>query len=78
MPPPTCSTSTRCRERLDAMLVREGRMELALACFAFLPIRAQLDLAGFAEAEHLRTLSICSRSACSRLTPEGWDGIVAA
>jgi ribonuclease D len=37
------------RQRLDAMLLREGRLELALACFAFLPIRAQLDLAGFAE-----------------------------
>jgi ribonuclease D len=37
------------RERLDAMLARERRLELALACFAFLPIRAQLDLAGFAE-----------------------------
>jgi ribonuclease D len=37
------------RQRLDAMLAREGRLELALACFAFLPIRAQLDLAGFAE-----------------------------
>ncbi len=39
------------RQRLDAMLAREGRLELALACFAFLPIRAQLDLAGFAEVE---------------------------
>jgi ribonuclease D len=37
------------KERLDAILAREGRMELALACFAFLPIRAQLDLNGFAE-----------------------------
>jgi ribonuclease D len=37
------------RQRLDAMLAREGRLELALACLAFLPIRAQLDLAGFAE-----------------------------
>jgi len=39
------------RQRLDQMLAREGRLELALACFAFLPIRAQLDLAGFAEVE---------------------------
>ena len=39
------------RVRLDEMLLREGRRELALACFAFLPIRAQLDLAGFGEAE---------------------------
>ena len=39
------------RRRLDEMLARERRSELAAACFAFLPIRAQLDLAGFAEAE---------------------------
>ena len=37
------------RERLDAMMKREQRLELALACFAFLPIRAQLDLAGYAD-----------------------------
>ena len=37
------------RDRLDTMLKREQRLELALACFAFLPIRAQLDLAGYAE-----------------------------
>ncbi|MFO0996910.1 MAG: ribonuclease D [Alphaproteobacteria bacterium] len=35
------------RERLDVMLVREGRHELARACFAFLPTRAELDLAGW-------------------------------
>ena len=35
------------RERLDAMLAREGRTELARACFAFLPVRAELDLAGW-------------------------------
>lgn len=35
------------KERLDAMLVREGRLALAGACFDFLPIRAALDLAGF-------------------------------
>ena len=39
------------KARLDAMLVREGRMELARACFAFLPRRAELDLAGFAEPD---------------------------
>jgi len=39
------------RRRLDAMLAREGRTALAQACFDFLPIRAELDLAGFAEAE---------------------------
>jgi ribonuclease D len=36
------------KERLDAMLVREGRGELAAACFRFLPDRARLDLAGWA------------------------------
>jgi ribonuclease D len=35
------------RERLDAMLVREGRAELAKACFEFLPTRAKLDLGGW-------------------------------
>ncbi|HUZ71915.1 MAG TPA: ribonuclease H-like domain-containing protein [Stellaceae bacterium] len=39
------------RRRLDEMLVREGRAELARACFDFLPAQAALDLAGFAEAE---------------------------
>jgi ribonuclease D len=32
------------KEKLDALLVREGRMELAKACFEFLPYRAMLDL----------------------------------
>ena len=36
------------KERLDAMLAREGREELAAACFRFLPDRVRLDLAGFA------------------------------
>jgi len=36
------------KERLDAMLAREGRAQLAAACFRFLPDRARLDLAGFA------------------------------
>jgi ribonuclease D len=35
------------RERLDAMLAREGRTELAQACFGFLPARAKLDLQGW-------------------------------
>jgi ribonuclease D len=39
------------RERLDAMLAREGRAELATACFEFLPNRARLDLAGWAEQD---------------------------
>lgn len=32
---------------LDAMLERQGRTELAKACFDFLPCRARLDLAGW-------------------------------
>jgi ribonuclease D len=39
------------RERLDAMLVREGRTALAKACFDFLPTRALLDLQGWAEED---------------------------
>jgi ribonuclease D len=35
------------RERLDAMLMREGRVDLAQACFEFLPTRARLDLQGW-------------------------------
>lgn len=37
------------RDELTARLTREGRMELAQACFDFLPTRARLDLAGWAE-----------------------------
>jgi ribonuclease D len=36
------------KQRLDAMLAREGREQLATACFRFLPERVRLDLAGFA------------------------------
>jgi ribonuclease D len=36
---------------LDKLLAREGRAELALACFAFLPTRAELDLLGWPEDE---------------------------
>ncbi|CAH0352062.1 ribonuclease D [soil metagenome] len=39
------------KEELDRRLIREGRMELAQACFDFLPHRAQLDLAGWPEAD---------------------------
>ena len=35
------------REKLDQMLAREGRTELAKACFDFLPSRAKLDLQGW-------------------------------
>ena len=36
------------KEKLDAILVREGRADLAAACFCFLPDRVRLDLAGWA------------------------------
>jgi ribonuclease D len=36
------------KDKLDVMLAREGRAELAAACFRFLPDRARLDLAGWA------------------------------
>jgi ribonuclease D len=39
------------RERLDTMLAREGRTELAAACFGFLPNRVRLDLAGWARED---------------------------
>jgi ribonuclease D len=37
------------KEKLDAMLERENRQAFAEAAFSFLPVRARLDLAGFAE-----------------------------
>jgi len=39
------------RARLDAMLAREHRTELARSCFDFLPARALLDLEGWAEQD---------------------------
>ena len=39
------------REKLDKMLAREGRMELAQASFAYLATRARLDLMGFGETD---------------------------
>jgi ribonuclease D len=39
------------REKLDERLAREGRAALAQACFDFLPARALLDLAGWAEQD---------------------------
>lgn len=39
------------RDRLDMMLEREGRAEIAKSCFDFLPVRAALDLAGWAEQD---------------------------
>ncbi|HEY0164137.1 MAG TPA: ribonuclease D, partial [Sphingomicrobium sp.] len=39
------------KEKLDERLQRENRMELAQACFDFLPNRALLDLAGWPEQD---------------------------
>ena len=39
------------KEKLDLRLAREGRTALAQACFDFLPHRALLDLAGWAEQD---------------------------
>ncbi len=39
------------KEKLDQRLIREKRLELAQACFDFLPHRALLDLAGWAEQD---------------------------
>ena len=39
------------REVLNERLEREGRMEIAQACFDFLPMRARLDLAGWPETD---------------------------
>jgi ribonuclease D len=39
------------KAKLDEMLVREGRMELARAAFDFLPHRAALDVAGWADVD---------------------------
>ena len=41
----------RLRDVLNERLIREGRMEMAQACFDFLPMRAQLDLAGWPETD---------------------------
>ncbi|MEM8772386.1 MAG: ribonuclease D [Pseudomonadota bacterium] len=39
------------KEKLDPMLEREGRTEIAQACFEFLPTRARLDLVGWPEID---------------------------
>lgn len=39
------------RTKLDVMLAREGRTQLAQECFNFLPARAKLDLAGWPEID---------------------------
>jgi len=39
------------KDKLDERLQREGRTDLAQACFDFLPARALLDIAGWAEQD---------------------------
>jgi ribonuclease D len=39
------------KAKLDVMLAREARADLAAACFGFLPARARLDLAGWAQED---------------------------
>lgn len=41
----------RLREAFDELLTREGRRETAQACFDFLPMRAKLDLDGWADSD---------------------------
>lgn len=41
----------RLKDILERRLVREGRTDIAQACFKFLPHRAQLDLSGWAEQD---------------------------
>ncbi len=41
----------RLREELDLRLAREGRTEVAKACFDFLPMRARIDLMGWPETD---------------------------
>src|SRR3974390_625943 len=60
------------REKLDAMLAREARTELAAACFRFLPERVRLDLAGWAgQGIFSPSVSILSLILDSALPPEG-------
>ncbi|MFN6986549.1 MAG: ribonuclease D, partial [Rhizobium oryzihabitans] len=39
------------RDKLTARLIRDGRLDHADACFAFLPTRAKLDLLGWDETD---------------------------
>jgi len=49
------------KDKLDAMLAREGRADLADACFRFLPDRVRLDIAGWA-AEDIFAHSLSLRA----------------
>jgi ribonuclease D len=39
------------KEKLDSMLKREGRLDIAQACFDFVPRRAELDVFGWADTD---------------------------
>jgi ribonuclease D len=41
------------KDKLDTVLLREGRMEIAQACFRFLPTRAELDLLGWGDEDDI-------------------------
>lgn len=41
------------KKELEARLIREGRLDLALCCFNFLPTRAELDLLGWDDANDI-------------------------
>lgn len=43
----------RLKDALEALLIREDRLDLAQRCFAFLPTRAELDLMGWDEPNDL-------------------------
>jgi len=51
---PRRSLPPRIARRLDVVLAREGRTELAQACFTFLPFRSELDLGGWDEPDIFR------------------------
>jgi ribonuclease D len=38
-------------DKLEGLLRREGRLALAEACYAFLPIRGELDLLGYEDPD---------------------------
>jgi ribonuclease D len=41
----------RLKAELEARLLREGRLDVAESCYAFLPTRARLDLLGWDDGE---------------------------
>ncbi len=48
--------------RLEALLIREGRLELAQACYDFLPARTRLDLLGYEEPDIFRSSGVMPRA----------------